>query len=535
MPDHKGIPLSLSQQAALLPERLRKAVAANLFRALELPGDHDATALAAAADAVVAEHEILRTVYPQGRRMPSGQVVDAPEGVLERVDTPADGLEAALEADARHRFDLTQQPPVRIRLHRMPDRRVLSIAVHPVAADDAALDLLVERLLSGPAAATGTRGYSDYGAAQLRNLTATADSDPDVAYWVGRLADLPAPLLPMSAATLAHSSFRLDTGTVAGLTGSDRTAGFAALVSRALYEAGAGTDIAVGIVDPARPDAEAEKVIGNFANYLVLRQDPSGGRTPAELIGAAAEATAEARAHAGVRIERLTHLLRGNAADDPLFQVLVAVRDEGGARELVRHPARPRGIGLTFDIALGGDGATVTVGYPDFLAGQPQVDEFVEHLELRCREWGAAPDAALPESPDFLELFVPPSAPAVAMGESGLGGPPQTDAERVVVEAIREILELDEDDEIGREDTFFSLGGDSIAALKLVTVLAQQGHALQVQTVFGYPVIHELAAQLTEFDGGQAAAAPVPESAPMSASGLDADTLGALGKRFAGR
>ncbi|WP_280445936.1 condensation domain-containing protein [Nocardia brasiliensis] len=538
----RGTPLSLAQQAVLLPERLRRTAAANLFVALEVVGDLDDEAFEQAAIAMLTEHEILRTVFPDDRRVPYQRVVAVPDAVIETVRIEEAALDSALRSDAVHRFDLVHDLPIRLRRYALPDRAVVSITVHPVAADDRTVDLLAAGLFAAyehgqaePAAAQ----YRSLVAAQLKALGSTAADDPDLAYWTARLADLPERGTPIlddePGAEGPRRSFRLPRPTFDAVRGAhDASVVFAALVARTLSEAGLGDDVPVGVVEAA--PAESGTVLGNTANQLVLRLDSVRTGLPRELVDATAACATEARAHARTRIERLTHQLKGTGAvvTGALFQVLVGVRVDGPialstseytVRELHRRTARPYGVDLVVDVAIDPDGATVTLEFPA-LSGRRALDELADHLESRCAAWADGADVAIDTA-----LFTEPGAAGDLAGGPGLGGAPQTDAERVVAAAIRKVLELDEDDEVGRADTFFSLGGDSIAALRLVTDLAEQGYVLDVQTIFAFPTVHELATQLAE---GEPVAAPpaAAAAAPMSASGLDPAALAALGKKF---
>ncbi|WP_225729945.1 MULTISPECIES: condensation domain-containing protein [unclassified Nocardia] len=539
----RGTPLSPAQQAALLPERLHGTPAVNLFVALEISGPVQVTELARAFAEVLAWYEILRTVYPADRRIPYQRVLPEADRVLElagRID-PAE-LDARLLDDAAYRFEPARETPVRARYYELPEHGVLSIAVHPVAADDQGLELLVRAMLAAysGAAQGNSAQYREFVPAQLRDMAA---DDPDLAYWRDRLAELPTAPVSVRSTGDVQRVLRVDPDTLAALVGAhpgaDSAAVFAALVTTTLAEAGLGRDIPVGLVDPFRSAPGADAVLGNFANYLVLRMDAQGGRTPRAIIAAAAERTAEARAHARTRIERLTHLIGGGARRS-LFAVSLRVH-QGSAvdaphgwtvRELLRRNARPVGADLVFDVAVDAEGARVRIDFPAALAGSPAVDEFVRQFVTRCRTWAANLDAVLPDpAAQGFTLF--PAPQAEFPGLPGQGGPPATETERLLVETIREILEFDEDEEIGRADTFFSLGGDSIAALRLVTLLGERGYVVEVPMVFGFPVLHDLAAEID-----RAAAAPAPAAvragnAPMSASGLDAAALRALGSRLA--
>ncbi len=537
----RGIPLSPAQQAALLPERLRGVAATNLFLALEITGDLEPAALDRAAVAAVSRHEILRTVYPDDRRIPYQRVVDAPEMVVETVETASSELDAALCSDAAHRIDPVRELPIRIRLHRTPDRDVLSLTAHPVAADDRSLELLAAELL-GETTAEQVTQYRGYAMAQMKSLVADAAADPDLGYWLDRLADLPeratlavagnpgAESDPAAAAT-ATRTLRIP---AAAFGDRDAELSVVAALAAVLGAAGLGDDVPVAIVDAGRSEAHADSALGAYANHLVLRIDTGSAPTARALLEQVTELSVAARAHAAARIERITHQLRGAvavAAGAP-FQALVTLRTEvvgANAREMARRVARPHGVDIVADVVTGGEEVTVILEFPAALAGRTEIDALAGGLERWLLNL-AEPETTLPDG----ELPTVFERAAAYPGGTGLGGQPSTDAERLIADTIREVLELDADDEVGRADTFFSLGGDSIAALRMVTLLGERGYVLDVQKVFEFPAVHEMAAQLTE-----AAAAPAAEQsapvAPMSASGLDSAALAALGKKFAAR
>lgn len=583
----RAAPLSPAQQAALLPERLARTTAANVYVALEFPASL-ADGVAERATAALAAHEILRTVYPDDRRVPYQRVAEAPEVAVDTVEAAEATLPAALLSDAGHRFDLATDLPIRIRLYRLPDRAIVSIAVHPVAADDRTLDLLAAELFESAADLPGAESvsqYRDFASVLTKQLAAEDDS---LSFWKQRLAELPEQLLPLRerprtprsaravvripAASLAEvaagdpsestdsqfDSAPVDSEVVGSAvasgeqrsTSSDRsqsgaTAVLTALVADTLRELGASSDVPLGLATPGRP-ADAAQVLGNFANYTVLRVDSPRGGTPWDLIGATRGLLEEAYAHAGTRIERLTHQLRGpgGAAKGGLFQVLVGVRPAvleldvsgGVVREIARAAARPHGVDLIVDAVTTADGWTVTVDLTEELSRRYSVEQFARRLRETAESWSAAPDVALgtdiPVQP--CDWFADDDDLSLDLAISGLGGPPQTPAEQLIADALREILELDDEDEVGREDNFFALGGDSVAALRFVTVLADRGHVLDVQQVFEFPTVYEMAANLSS-DAPAPQADPPAEVAPLAASGLDAAALAALAGKLAGR
>ncbi|MFF4988030.1 amino acid adenylation domain-containing protein [Streptosporangium saharense] len=79
--------------------------------------------------------------------------------------------------------------------------------------------------------------------------------------------------------------------------------------------------------------------------------------------------------------------------------------------------------------------------------------------------------------------------PARATSEAGF----LSEAERVLAEIWCDVLELDE---VGRQDSFFDLGGDSLSAMRLASRARERGIRLGAEDVFEHEVLHELAAAI---------------------------------------
>ncbi|GAB17606.1 putative non-ribosomal peptide synthetase [Gordonia effusa NBRC 100432] len=547
-PTERPLPLSLPQMAALMAHRRGNAI--NLFVALDLDGALDVASLEAATIQLVSRHEVLRGVYPDDRRRPYQRIVAAPDRVLEIIEDDRDesALLGALIDDATYGFDLGSELPIRIRLHRLSGRDVLSVAVHPVAADDAALDLIVAELFADDVVGVPSQ-YRDYAAAQLKKVAATSASDPDRSYWTDHLRE-PAGHVPIvevpAGSGPARRTVTIPIATIAALSPEqenteDAAAAVAvALAAVALRDAGLGDDVVIGLVDDARVDQATAGLVGTVANRLPLRSRVTV-QSPRALIADAAQLISAARGHSEVRIEQTRQAM----ASERLYQAQLSVRQTprttvGGAgitaRESVRQRAQDEGVDIAIDVELDYSGATIVVSFPPRLAGRPEIDAFAAGIGQRASAWAGDLDGNIAAGGVGVTLFSGDSGGLTQL--SGLGGPPVSESERVVVQSIRDVLELDDDDEIGREDTFFSLGGDSIAALKMVTDLTARGYVIDVQTVFISPAVHELATALDSGSGSAehadgASDSPV-QSAPMSASGLDASTLAALGAKFGG-
>ncbi|CAE7021457.1 Destruxin synthetase [Pyrenophora teres f. teres] len=96
---------------------------------------------------------------------------------------------------------------------------------------------------------------------------------------------------------------------------------------------------------------------------------------------------------------------------------------------------------------------------------------------------------------------------------------PSTDAEQTMQRLWARVLGI-EPDSIGLDDSFFRLGGDSIAAMKLVGEARQTGLQLSVADIFRHPKLAELAGRDTQ----QCSSSTVEEVPTFSLLGEDVDT-----------
>jgi amino acid adenylation domain-containing protein len=90
---------------------------------------------------------------------------------------------------------------------------------------------------------------------------------------------------------------------------------------------------------------------------------------------------------------------------------------------------------------------------------------------------------------------LPPIADDANTTSRAAYAPPQTEAETVLAEIWGAVLKFDQ---VGRDDNFYDLGGDSIAAIKIAAQAARKGWALGAADIFRHQTLHRVAAQLRE-------------------------------------
>ena len=147
------VPLSFAQSRLWFIDQLQgPSPIYNMAVALRLGGRLDAEALGAALADVVGRHESLRTLFPAVEGIPQQLVVPAERAdfgwqIIDATGWPASRLDEAIDAAARHTFDLATEIPLRARLFRIAeDEHVLVAAVHHIAADGWSITPLVRDL-----------------------------------------------------------------------------------------------------------------------------------------------------------------------------------------------------------------------------------------------------------------------------------------------------------------------------------------------------------------------------------------------------
>ncbi|MCS0634799.1 amino acid adenylation domain-containing protein [Streptomyces sp. LP05-1] len=304
-------------------------------------GPLDEAALGRALAALVARHEILRTVYPEDAGGPVQRVLPAYIPELERVAVPAgeDPREAARRIAAAEEFDLTARPPLRARLLGTPggDTAVL-LTLHHIAYDEGSTEPLLSELAAlhrGERLPDPELQYADYSDWQAEALAGRADTL--LAHWRAALAGAPAELpLPLDrprpdrvddrgdsveftvAPALHRAAARL-----AGESGATLFMVLQAALAALLTAHGAGDDIPLGTLVSGRDRAGLDALPGLIANTVVLRTDTSGDPTFRELLDRVRATDLDAFDHAELPFERLVDALAPDRslARHPLFQV----------------------------------------------------------------------------------------------------------------------------------------------------------------------------------------------------------------------
>ncbi|GAA3971611.1 hypothetical protein GCM10022231_36430 [Gordonia caeni] len=415
LPRPERVPLSPAQQRMWFLNRLDPdALTENIPVVLRLRGRLDTDAFAAALGDLVARHEVLRTVYPDGPDGPHQVVLPPAQARIE--PTRQQGRPAAdsdvVQRVVRRGFDVTARPPVRATLWSDQDsgEHLFVLVVHHICADGLSMATLAgdlaqayrDRLAgrtpdtSGPAVQ-----YADYAIWQRAFLETAARGQLE--HWRERLLDAPPvidlptdrprPVRPSRAGD--RIDFAVDARLTARMTDFARSRGatpfmvahnaFAILLGRL----GANRDVVIGTPVAGRGDAHLDQMVGMFVNMLALRTviDPSA--TGEQALATAREAALHAFANAAVPFDRVVEVLDRprTSAHHPVFQVALSFQNIG-----------------PLELSLPG----VDV---EAIDGEQGVAEFDLHLTLA----DGAPDGGLIGRLDYAtDLFDAATAAAVA-------------------------------------------------------------------------------------------------------------------------
>lgn len=213
-----------------------------------------------------------------------------------------------------------------------------------------------------------------------------------------------------------------------------------------LHRRSGRSDIVVGVPAAGRDGSELRPLIGMFVNMLVLRVDVGGDPSFAQLLGRVSERIREAHDHQELPFQTAVEQFCGSrpVGVAPLYQLafnLLTTRGFGPASTTAEDE-------LLLEVA----GDTVRLEYNtalfDAATAQGLLDDYLAVLSAGLAD-PATPLSELPVS----------------------SRPRRTPTEVLVTELWREVLRRDE---IGLFDDFFSLGGHSLQAVRVLSALGER-------------------------------------------------------------
>jgi amino acid adenylation domain-containing protein len=354
------LPLSFAQERLWFLEQLEPGTAFyNIPGAVRIKGELRFAVLIASLEEVTRRHESLRTTFGELAGQPYQRVGADSRWTVPIVDLtalPPAGREAELRqlatGESRRPFDLARGPLMRVVLFRLgPRDQVIVFTTHHIISDGwSALVFLREIAALYAALSTGRPAllpplpvqYVDYAVWQ-RTYLAGSVLEAQLAYWRDRLAGVSSLELPTDRPRPAIESFRggshpvgLPQETGRALLALSRREGatlfmtLLALFKTLLLRYSGQTDLVVGSPIANRNRSEVERVIGFFANTVVLRTDLHGDPSFRELLLRVREVALGAYAHEDLPFERIVEELQPerDMSRNPLFQVMCVLQNQ---------------------------------------------------------------------------------------------------------------------------------------------------------------------------------------------------------------
>ncbi|MGO1056203.1 amino acid adenylation domain-containing protein [Crossiella sp. CA198] len=434
-------PLSFAQQSMWVHQRtFPQSTTYNVPLLIRLSGPVDVPALHRALRSLVDRHEILRTRYLAEPDGSAHQVVTADYRVelpvsehtsLSESEWAATGR-AAAERMAAVPYDLSTEESIRLALLRFAEQEfALILVVHHIAWDGGTWGVLSHELSAlYRAEVTGEPSglppmevqFADYAAWEQGRWPAESTAT-DLAYWRAQLTPAPEPLdLPTDHPRPKGNSERggliakwFDPAIAHGLravAASENVTPFMIMVAACsvlLRRYTGASDIPLGSAVMDRGHAQAQNLVGNFGNTLVLRTDVSGDPTFRELLGQVRRTATDGFAHQGLPFDKLIDDLRPERrrGHNPLFDVMllflaqrIGGLDLPGIKTDWEHI---RNDGAQFDLWLEAflrpDGLLVEATYRLDLFEADRITRLLAHLEHLLGAALSTPDTPISALP----------------------------------------------------------------------------------------------------------------------------------------
>lgn len=411
----------------------------NIAAAFRMRGRIDLAAFERTFADLVVRHESLRTRFLAIEGTPRCAIDSQAAVAIERLDLTSLDVDAgelaamdAMVALSKRPFDIARAPLLHCLLIKVAsDRHYFSFCIDHIVSDGLSLGILMTDFVAlytqhagGPLASLPALPlqYVDYADWERRAFEQGALAE-QIGYWKRQLAGLPAlvtlpsdrPRPPLQTSRGARSVLQLPVELSPQLKSLARGEGvtlFMLLLSAfqiVLHRYCGETDLPVGSAIANRNRAEVERVIGFFANNIVLRGDLSGDPTVRELIARTRDVALKSYAHQDMPFDMLVEKLAAQRALDhsPLFQLMFVLQNlsmvsfdlPGLVMEPIELPAQTARFDLAVDVYDLAQGLRVYFEYNTDLFEAATITRLMGHFRSLLEGMVAAPDAHIGSLP----------------------------------------------------------------------------------------------------------------------------------------
>lgn len=489
---------------------------------IELEGELNQQAFSAAWHSLLQQHPALRTsIHWRDLKQPL-QLVHRHCDIDVHYQSGID-IDAFLHADRQRRFKLDQAPLQRVTvISSGPTRHTLCWSLHHIVLDGWSAAIVLDQLLCHYRAGIDGRAYRPPAVPPYRvwlKHIQTLDPDTTRAFWKRQLADasFDTRLWPASAGDSGFGmvSTRLSTDLSDRITRQARklqtTTGllmqalWAILLSRIKQ-----TDrLVFGITVSGRSIAlpGIESMIGLFVNALPLAVAISPARPIAELLRQLQQASA---ARIGHEHASLSELHRHGCIDGqhPFDSLLVVEnfpwRDSAGEHDSLRIRSVGGEIAAHYPLTLvviPGSPLQLKLHYRRGLLDHQRASKLLDQVEQLLTSLNQHPDTPVGQLRSAIKVDIPllntrPGAPAWLSRLTHRRRQPTAD-EPVETALLRLWRDTLRSADVGIDDSFFDLGGNSFLGLTLIDRINQlMGTRLPLLSLFQAPTVTKMAALL---------------------------------------
>lgn len=334
----------------------------NLPFALDFHDPVDEALLQQAFSDLLERHASLRTTYHGEGDSACQRIVPLAElGRYKWFWTSAESTGASLASEAKHRFDLARELPLRLRLLRDPHsgHQVLSFLVHHMAIDEWSLNVIMAELAEAylaraqdraPQWSAPARTFHEFALAQ----SAQGPNPRHLAYWTELLRDATRGLALPADATLPPADqattrarwleLRPEPGVLEQLGASARqhqSSLFSVIytaIALSLHKLGNLSDLVIGTSASGRTDPAFFDTVGYFTTMVAHRVQFVPEQSLGELLGDVTRMINDSMAYADVPMETIQQALGMTPAEGLMFDVYVQIHANNALNGALRTP-----------------------------------------------------------------------------------------------------------------------------------------------------------------------------------------------------
>ena len=383
---------------------------------------------------VVRRHSVLRATFEiidgkSVQKVGAAGPIDIQIIDLRGLTPPEREAEASrlVEEKASAPFDLRRGPLLRATLLRLGDEeRVAVISLHHIVSDGWSVGIFLDELMTLYSSCAkdepsplpdSPAQYADFAQWERERFTPQA-LEAHLDFWKRRLGDsFPALQLPFDRPRPSVQSFvgsrvarALPRPLAQGLKALSQGEGVTlfmtllALYKTLLFRHSGQADIFIGTVIANRLRPEWERLIGFFANTVVLRTDLSGDPSFLELLRRVRSVALEAYEYQDTPFEHVVSALRPerDPSRSPLFQAMFVMQESSrkfGAPgldvELLDPPSGVSKFDLTLDVTAGEDELKVTLEYNTDLFDYSTAARLLNQFQKLATNATTAPETKL--------------------------------------------------------------------------------------------------------------------------------------------